>query len=89
MLTELLASLQARSTWATSRATWLALAGSMWLLRMCFVARLHRFAARTCSPGPLQDALGLDFRARNTCFFEAFACHELSMGEASNIEKTL
>ncbi len=63
--------------------------GSMWLLRARFVARLGRFAARTCSSGPLRDAPGLDFRARNACFFEVFACYERSMRKTSNIEKNI
>ena len=42
--------------------------GSIWLLRMRFVARLGRFAARTCSSGPLRDAPGLDFRAKRLFF---------------------
>ena len=62
--------------------------GSIWLLRARFVARLGRFAARTCSSRPLRDAPGLDFRARNACFFEVFPCHERSMRKTCNIEKT-
>ncbi len=61
--------------------------GSIWLLRARFVARLGRFAARTCSSRPPRDAPGLDFRARNACFFEVFACRERSMRKTSNIEK--
>ena len=62
--------------------------GSIWLLRARFVARLGRFAARTCSSGPLRDAPGLDFQARSACFLEVFACYERSMRKTSNIERT-
>ena len=58
-------------------------------LRTCFFARLGRFGARTCSPEGPQDAPGLDFGARNGCFFEVFACGKRSTRKTSDIDKTL
>ena len=62
--------------------------GSIWLLRTRFVARLGRFAARfaarTCLSGPLRDAPGLDFRARNACFFRSFCV--LRTFDAQNVQ---
>ena len=58
-------------------------------LRARFFAGLGRFGAPTCSPEAPQDAPGLDFRARNDCFFEVFASDERSTRKTSDIDKTL
>ena len=54
-----------------------------------FLARLGLFGAPTCSPEAPQDAPGLDFEARNGCFFEVFACSKRSTRKTSDIDKTL
>ena len=58
-------------------------------LRTRFFARLGRFGARTCSPEGSQDAPGLDFGARDDCFFEVFARGKRLRRKTSDIDKTL
>ena len=54
-----------------------------------FFARLCHFGVRTCPSRAPRDVPGLDFRARNDCFFEVFASDERSTRKTSDIDKTL